>query len=615
MGILDKGKQLHQEDVIVEVGEPSGSSPNEDPSSLPNVEDHTSEDVTKPHSRNLMYKAVLTGDWKTASTLISRKECNVVEQITGNSEIALHIAVAAKHKDFVRNLLREMDPPDLSLKNKDGNTPLSFAAALGDIETAEMLINMNRDLPDISNEKTMTPIHIAALYGHGEMVQYLFSKTSIKDLNDQQYLNLFHTMISADIYGVFADVPMWMLERVDLYRKELALYPNSNKALHLLARKTSAISHKSQLNLFQQVASSFSKGSFYLEAKMRTLAHRLVEKLWYLILPTENFIEFIKSFSGLLFDAAELGNVEFLVILIRSHLDLLWIVDNNNRTLFHVAALYRHENIFSLIYELGGIKDLIASYKEKQSKDTLLHLVARLPPMNRQQVGSGAALHMQKELLWFKAVKEIVPRSYIETKNTKGELAHDIFTEQHENLRKEGERWMKETATACMLGATLIATVVFAAAITIPGGNDDSGDKANTLGFPNFRKRLLFDIFTLSDSVALFSSMMSIVIFLSIFTSRYAEEDFRYDLPTKLMFGLSALFISIISMILAFTFSMILIRVEKASLSLVLISCLASLTALTFAYLYFHLWFNTLRSVYISMFLFLGRKRGIRIFV
>jgi len=166
-----------------------------------------------------------------------------------------------------------------------------------------------------------------------------------------------------------------------------------------------------------------------------------------------------------------------------------------------------------------------------------------------------------------------------------------------------------------MLGATLIATVVFAAAITIPGGNDDSGDKANTLGFPNFRKRLLFDIFTLSDSVALFSSMMSIVIFLSIFTSRYAEEDFRYDLPTKLMFGLSALFISIISMILAFTFSMILIRVEKASLSLVLISCLASLTALTFAYLYFHLWFNTLRSVYISMFLFLGRKRGIRIFV
>ncbi|OAP06312.1 hypothetical protein AXX17_AT3G48470 [Arabidopsis thaliana] len=574
MGILDKGKQLHQEDVIVEVGEPSGSSPNEDPSSLPNVEDHTSEDVTKPHSRNLMYKAVLTGDWKTASTLISRKECNVVEQITGNSEIALHIAVAAKHKDFVRNLLREMDPPDLSLKNKDGNTPLSFAAALGDIETAEMLINMNRDLPDISNEKTMTPIHIAALYGHGEMVQYLFSKTSIKDLNDQQYLNLFHTMISADIYGVFADVPMWMLERVDLYRKELALYPNSNKALHLLARKTSAISHKSQLNLFQQVASSW-----------------------------------------LLFDAAELGNVEFLVILIRSHLDLLWIVDNNNRTLFHVAALYRHENIFSLIYELGGIKDLIASYKEKQSKDTLLHLVARLPPMNRQQVGSGAALHMQKELLWFKAVKEIVPRSYIETKNTKGELAHDIFTEQHENLRKEGERWMKETATACMLGATLIATVVFAAAITIPGGNDDSGDKANTLGFPNFRKRLLFDIFTLSDSVALFSSMMSIVIFLSIFTSRYAEEDFRYDLPTKLMFGLSALFISIISMILAFTFSMILIRVEKASLSLVLISCLASLTALTFAYLYFHLWFNTLRSVYISMFLFLGRKRGIRIFV
>ncbi|CAL9246446.1 unnamed protein product [Arabidopsis halleri] len=603
LGILDKGKQLHQEDVIVEIGEPSGSSPYEVPSSLTNVKDHTSEDVIKPHSRNLMYKAALKGDWKTASTLISRRECNVAERITSNSEIALHIAVAAKRKVFVRNLLREMDSPDLSLKNKDGNTPLSFAAALGDIEIAKMLINMNRDLPDISNEETMTPIHIAALYGHGEMVKYLFNERSIKGLNDQQYMNLFHTMISADIY----DVPLWMLERVDMYRKELALYPNSNKALHLMARKTSAISHKSQLNLFQKVANSFSKGFFFREAKIRTLAHRLVEKLWYLVLPTENFIEL---FSGLLFDAAELGNVEFLVILIRSYVDLLWIVDNNNRTLFHVAALYRHENIFNLIYELGGIKDLIASYKENESKDTLLHLVARLPPMNRQQAVSGAAFHMQRELLWFKAVKEIVPRSYIETKNTKGDLAHDIFTEQHENLRKEGERWMKETATACMLGATLIATVVFAAAFTLPGGND-SGDNVNTLGFPIFRKKLLFDMFTLSDSVALFSSVTSIVIFLSIFTSRYAQDDFRSNLPRKLMLGLSALFVSIISMILAFTWTMILIRVQKPFLSLVIISCLTSLTALTFAYLFFHLWFDTLRSVYISMFLFPGRKRSI----
>ncbi|KAL9812133.1 putative PGG domain-containing protein [Arabidopsis thaliana] len=249
-------------------------------------------------------------------------------------------------------------------------------------------------------------------------------------------------------------------------------------------------------------------------------------------------------------------------------------------------------------------------YKEKGSNNNLLHLVARLPPPNRLQVVSGAALQMQREILWYKAVKEIVPRVYIKTKNKKEEVAHDLFTKEHDNLRKEGEKWMKETATACMLVSTLIATVVFAAAFTLPGGNDTSGD-IKTLGFPTFRKEFWFEVFIISDSVALLSSVTSIMIFLSILTSRYAEASFQTNLPTKLMLGLLAFFVSIISMVLAFTATLILIRDQEPKWSLILLVYVASATALSFVVLHFQLWFDTLRSAYLSKFLFHGRKSGL----
>lgn len=160
-----------------------------------------------------------------------------------------------------------------------------------------------------------------------------------------------------------------------------------------------------------------------------------------------------------------------------------------------------------------------------------------------------------------------------------------------------------------MLVATLIATVVFAAAFTLPGGNESKDD--TKLGFPQFRKKYWFDMFITSDSVSLLSSVTAIMIFLSILTSRYAEDDFRTNLPRKLMFGVLALFVSIISMVLAFTAAMILIRDKEPKYSLILIICLASLAAISFGWFQFPLWFEILRAAYFFKYLFRGRKSGI----
>ena len=132
-------------------------------------------------------------------------------------------------------------------------------------------------------------------------------------------------------------------------------------------------------------------------------AVELVKRLWdqVLLLDDSKISEFIRTPSRLLFTAAELGIMEFVTVLIRSYPDLIWKVDDQSRSIFHVAVANRQKNIFNLIYEIGALKDLIAAYKDENNVN-MLHLAARLAPLNRLKTDSGAALQLRRELYWFK---------------------------------------------------------------------------------------------------------------------------------------------------------------------------------------------------------------------
>ncbi|CAL5346556.1 unnamed protein product [Camellia sinensis] len=90
-----------------------------------------------------------------------------------------------------------------------------------------------------------------------------------------------------------------------------------------------------------------------------------------------------------------------------------------------------------------------------------------------------------------------------------------LFTEEHKGLVRAGERWMKDTASSCMLVVALVTTVMFVAIFTVLGGN-------NSIGIPNFLQAKTFMLFAISDTFSLFSSVIAILMFLSILTSRYA---------------------------------------------------------------------------------------------
>ncbi|XP_023542597.1 ankyrin repeat-containing protein NPR4-like isoform X1 [Cucurbita pepo subsp. pepo] len=552
-----------------------------------------------------LYHAALKGDWEKAQSILGADPSWAVSNyITRDNETALHIAAGAKHVDFVEQLINIMTPDDMTMVNTHGNTALCFAATSGVVRIAELMVQKNKDLPLIRGFGNATPLFMAISYQRKQMASYLFSVTDRKQLSSQDQIELLIATIHSDFY----DISLEILERNPKLAIMRDTKNNNETALHVLARKPSAISSRSEMSVWKKRINSWTRGIYEKEV-MKTLAHQLVRSLWGHVLrelPEKKMLKFIKHPTILLHDAARAGNVEFLILLIRSYPNIAWEDDENGQNVFHVAVENRLENVFSLIHEISGLKDFSAKYRTTgQEKYNMLHLAAKLAAPNHLNRVSGAALQMQRELLWFKEVEKIVLPSQREAKcefESLKLIPSELFTKEHKDLRKEGEEWMKNTANSCMLVSTLIATVVFAAAFTVPGGNDDKGT-------PVFQREFWFTIFVISDAFALVSSSTSILMFLSILTSRYAEDDFLHSLPSKLLFGIASLFISIVCMVIAFsaTFFMLYdgtnvwIPTTVTAIAIVPISC--------FFALQFGLWMDTFYNTYLSRLLFKPHQR------
>lgn len=70
----------------------------------------------------------------------------------------------------------------------------------------------------------------------------------------------------------------------------------------------------------------------------------------------------------------------------------------------------------------------------------------------------------------------MVRPTYKDSENAENKTPKDVFAREHQALAEKGEKWLKDTASSCMLVGTLIITVVFAAAFTVPGGNYQDSD-------------------------------------------------------------------------------------------------------------------------------------------
>ncbi|XP_026429940.1 uncharacterized protein LOC113326417 [Papaver somniferum] len=305
--------------------------------------------------------------------------------------------------------------------------------------------------------------------------------------------------------------------------------------------------------------------------------------------------EFFEN-TSILSSAASSGAVEVLEECIQIMPELI-MLDMEKQSPLAVAIGQRTDRIFNLILDMtNDNKDKFASIRDKDG-NTLLHLAAKLAPSARLSEISGPALRMQRELQWFKEVEHFTPQKDKLITNNDGMTARALFTEQHENLMKQGEEWMQRTAGSCMVVAALVTTVLFAAAFTIPGGNYSDSDSENN-GTPIFLHNMAFLLFLASDALGLFSSLTSVLAFLSIVTSSYTEKDFLRSLPKKLILGLLSLFLAIVSMMIAFSAALAIVLGPRFSWFPLFITVTTCVFLITYAVLQLPLFIEMVHATY-----------------
>ncbi|CAN1121720.1 hypothetical protein LINPERHAP2_LOCUS925 [Linum perenne] len=195
---------------------------------------------------------------------------------------------------------------------------------------------------------------------------------------------------------------------------------------------------------------------------------------------------------------------------------------------------------------------------------------------------------------------------YKDNTNNNNETTRQIITRTHKVLTSAGEKWMKENASSSNIVGALIITIMFTAAFAIPGGNNQEID------IPILPQEKAIKIFMISDSISLFATSTYVLMFLGIITSRYAEADFLWSLSTKLVIGLSTLFISIAAMMVMFCATKM-IAIDKRLEYVVLIILLASVPVSLFTLLEFPLLVQNFRCVEADLLWSLPTKLMIRL--
>ncbi|GKC74348.1 ankyrin repeat-containing domain-containing LTR copia-type protein [Tanacetum coccineum] len=524
----------------------------------------------KKENKKNLHEAAMKGDWSKAKSILEDNKNLVKEVISSDGSTVLHIAVGIGHNDFVKKLFSYInsDKDILQKRKPDGSTALHIAAIVGNKNAAELLVKKNKSLLQITDKKGKEPLHKAYENMHLETIGYLL-KAIVDHENEKIVQSPVPQMQPDDTIGVDLLVNAISAQEYNLASELIRKFPKfaskSDKVLMAIAKSFPSGDYERTyiplswkdlwkvpvmlLEVFMLICGLILLPSLSLSYILTWISRIIVEPITHTEKKKKEMdeaekvlkkvcdqidklkvtgVDYHPYYTSPILEAA-CQNAHRVVdeILYRSP-KAIQSTDKSGYDIIQLAVIHRSERIYNLIYDIGERKNLYRTIVDS-SKNNILHLAGRLAPSHVLNHTAGAALQLQRELQWREEVKKVVFPTYITQENIFKETPDMVFTKEHANLVKDGEQWLKTTAESCSISAGLIITIVFAAAITVPGGSNQE------TGIPLFRQDIAFVIFAVSDAISLFASSTALLVFLSILTSRFAEKDFLLSLPRRLL--------------------------------------------------------------------------------
>ncbi|KAG7959491.1 hypothetical protein I3843_10G072700 [Carya illinoinensis] len=259
-----------------------------------------------------------------------------------------------------------------------------------------------------------------------------------------------------------------------------------------------------------------------------------------------------EPYTPLLIAATE-GIVEIVHEILQQHPQAIEHLSKDEENILHVAISHRQIEVFRYLKKMDVILRCRLVSRLNVRGYTILHQVADIKNSREgNETTGGPAFELRDELKWFERVQKIMPPHYSLQCDNDGKTASELFRKEHGPLLNEAKKWLKDTTGSCSTVAVLVAGVVFGAAYSVPGGTDQSG-------VPRLLHSPIFMVFTITDIIALASSLTSVVMFLTITSSPLEQDYFHKNIPRKLLIGFNFLFFSMILAMISFSASLLLI--------------------------------------------------------
>ncbi|KAI9112844.1 hypothetical protein K1719_016161 [Acacia pycnantha] len=628
---LDPAGSSHAGSSLGDSSLASGEQLGETEQSSPTTDEESGEEE---EWKGDLCHAICENKWSDAKAILHQNPEALTSVINDTGRTALHVAAMFGHVTIVEELLKLLPPEFLSTLDSEGYTAIALACWYnGSTQVAKCLVDKNEDILGIENKNKFIPVTHAFSNNYIEMGCYLYSVTPLKYLTGIHGSKFLHFCFKAQCLDNALD----LLQRC----QELLLVPKDDEGwtpIHDIASLNTAILSPSELVFWKRwiynyinKASAIAINHVYVDIQQEDRSQEDKAKLTQpgqgllprLITSTYNFIGVKKLQElklqhaqvdallglvcknarkayqkGVMYEALKLaakeGNVEFVVQV--SNVIPEIFTSRTFLSCFNEALDHRQARVFNLIHGLR-FKNVVLNSMTTKSGNTMMHKAATKAPDHILNRIYSPTLRVQRELQWFKEVESLIPLKHRGFRNNNGKTAEELFKESHRELMKEGEKWIKATASSCSVVGALIVTMMFAAAFTVPGGNDQN------LGYPLFIKQPFFKVFIFATILSLLSSTTSVLMFLAILTSQYSEEKFLKSLPRTLILGLSFLFISIVCMMIAFLSAIhLMMKHTHYSWSILPIIILASVPIFLFVLSQFPLLLHTYVSTYGSIF-------------
>ncbi|WJX31572.1 hypothetical protein P8452_19986 [Trifolium repens] len=437
-----------------------------------------------------LHLAILKGDWKSTEAFLDNDPSALTAKVTVYGRTPLHVAAVGAQWKLVEKLAQHQQMPANVLAELDlmGCTCLHYVAMGESVDAAKALVAKNPSVTQLTDFKGFTPVMYSITSSRcKEMVGYLVLNTS-DERPGCPFSGPFASQLVALLTASgFHDITMHLLQRYP----NLATISDSNGSSIILNVLTKFPWHFNSGHMpylfryrfiYKWVPGELEYGNTIWNAlqtlfpglkvtryiKLRCLSAVKLAEFVFAQASTMNDYQFWQSFVSpeILFRATSSGIVEILETCFKFFPDLVWTHIPNEGYLVQIAIKNRQEQVFTLLCKMPIMCKLLVLAID-ESNNTTSHLAARFS--SREESNLGAAFQIIKELEWFKVVHKLDDPLHEEVKNKDGKTAWEVFKEEHKTLIREGNNWIKDRSNTGMLVATLIATITFAAAITVPG--------------------------------------------------------------------------------------------------------------------------------------------------